>query len=101
VDLAANGEGGNVDVYDAATLKLISSCICTGEGLAVDPKSGDLAVGARTGSVTVWHVHKTIEQFSTLHLSQGPYAIGIAYDDKGDIYAADAGDNVITSSPQA
>ncbi len=92
---AANGESGNVDVYDAKTLKMISSCPCTGVGLAVDPKSGDLAVGDRSGFVTVWHVRKTIVQFATLHLSQGPYAIGIAYDRGGGVYAANAGDNVI------
>lgn len=92
---AANGEGGNVDVYDAAKLTMIATCPCSGIGLAVDPKSGDLAVGARTGSVTVWHVKKTITQFASLKLSQGPYAVGIAYDPKGDIYAANAGDNVI------
>ena len=92
---AANGPGGNVDVYDAAKLTMISTCPCSGVGLAVDPRSGDLAVGASSGSVTVWHVKKTIVQFASLKLSQGPYAVGIAYDGKGDIYAANAGDNVI------
>jgi hypothetical protein len=93
---ASNGEGGNVDVYNAATLAMISQCVCTGVGLAVDPASGDLAVGSRSATVTVWHVKsKRITQFATLNLSQGPYAIGLAYDEKGDLYAANAGDNII------
>lgn len=92
---ASNGEGGNVDVYEESTLALISQCACTGVGLAVDPKSGDLAVGAESGTVTVWHVGKRIKQFATLKLSQGPYSIGLAYDKKGDLYAGNAGDNVI------
>ncbi len=93
---ASNGEAGNVDVYSAKTLKMISQCPCTGVGLAVDPRSGDLAVGTRSETVTVWHVKsKQITLFATLNLSQGPYAIGIAFDGKGDLFAANAGDNVI------
>jgi hypothetical protein len=93
---ASNGEVGNVDVYSAKTLKMISQCSCTGVGLAVDPQSGDLAVGTRSSTVTVWHVkNKAITLFATLNLSQGPYAIGLAFDKKGDLYAANAGDNVI------
>ncbi|HEY1681987.1 MAG TPA: WD40 repeat domain-containing protein [Candidatus Tumulicola sp.] len=93
---ASNGEVGNVDVYDAKTLKLISQCPCTGVGLAVDPQSGDLAVGTELGTVTVWHVtSKRIAQFATLQLSQGPYAISLAFNQKGDLYAANASDNVI------
>ncbi len=92
---ASNGEGGNVDVYDQKTFKMISSCPCNGVGLAVEPRSGDLAVGAR-GAVTLWHVSpKQITQFATLTLSQGPYAIGIAFDGRGNLYAGNAGDNVI------
>jgi len=60
------------------------------------PASGDLAVGASSSTVTIWHVkNKQISLFSTLKLSAGPYAIGLAYDDKGDLYAGDAGANVI------
>jgi WD40 repeat protein len=93
---ASNGEVGNVDVYSAKTLKMISQCSCTGVGLAVDPHSGDLAVGTKSATVTVWHVKsKQITLFATLTLSQGPYAIGLAFDKKGDLYAANAGDNVI------
>ena len=93
---ASNGEGANVDVYDEKTLKLISTCPCTGVGLAVDPTTGDLAVGSRSGVVTVWHVSgKSIAQFATLKLSQGPYAVGLAYDDRGDLYAGNVGQNVI------
>ena len=93
---ASNGEAGNVDVYDAASLAMISQCACTGVGLAVDPASGDLAVGTRSSTVTVWHVkNKQISLFSTLNLSAGPYAIGLTYDDKGDLYAGNVGDNVI------
>jgi DNA-binding beta-propeller fold protein YncE len=93
---ASNGEVGNVDVYSAKPLKLISQCPCTGVGLAVDPKSGDLAVGTKSPTVTVWHVtNKKITLFATLNLSQGPDAIGLAFDQKGDLYAANAGDNVI------
>src|SRR5665213_705432 len=77
---AADGEFGNVDVYDAKTLAMISQCPCTGVGVAVDPASGDLAVGSRSGTVTIWHVKsKQITLFSTLKLSNGPYAIGLAY----------------------
>ncbi len=97
---ASNGEGANVDVYDEATLKLISSCPCTGIGLAVDPTSGDLAVATRSETVTVWHVSgKSITQFATLQLSQGPYAIGLAYDEHGDLYAGNVGENVIDFFP--
>jgi hypothetical protein len=93
---ASNGEAGNVDVYSAKTLEMIAECPCTGVGLAVNTKSGDLAVGTRSSTVTVWHVsRKQIALYSTLHLSQGPDAIGIAFDRKGDLYAANAGDNVI------
>ena len=93
---ASNGEAANVDVYDAKTLKLISQCTCTGVGLAVAPRSGDLAVGTHSETVTVWHVkRKQITLFATLNLSQGPYAIGLAFDKKGDLYAANAGDNAI------
>jgi WD40 repeat protein len=93
---ASNGEMGNVDVYRAKTLKMISQCTCAGVGLAVDPRSGDLAVGTRSETVTVWHVKsKQITLFATLNLSQGPYAIGIAFDGKGDLFAANAGDNAI------
>ena len=93
---ASNGELGNVDVYDAKTLRMISQCSCTGVGLAVDPRSGDLAVGTRSATVTIWHVkNEQITLFATLNLSQGPYAIGLAFDKKGDLYAANAGDNVI------
>jgi DNA-binding beta-propeller fold protein YncE len=93
---ASNGEVGNVDVYSAKTLKMISQCSCTGVGLAVDPQSADLAVGTKSGTVTVWHVKsKQITLFATLKLSQGPYAIGLAFDKNGDLYAANAGDNVI------
>jgi WD40 repeat protein len=93
---ASNGEAANVDVYDAKTLKMISQCACTGVGLAVDPRSGDLAVGTRSETVTVWHVKsKQITLFATLNLSQGPYSIGLGFDKKGDLYAGNAGDNVI------
>ncbi|HEX3368070.1 MAG TPA: hypothetical protein VHS56_00715 [Candidatus Cybelea sp.] len=93
---ASNGEVGNVDVYRAKTLKMISQCTCSGVGLAVDPRSGDLAVGTRSETITVWHVNnKQITLFATLNLSQGPYAIGLAFDTKGDLFAANAGDNVI------
>lgn len=93
---ASNGEAANVEVYDEATLKHISTCACTGVGLAVDPTSGDLAVGSRSDAVTVWHVSgKGIKQFATLRLSQGPYAIGLAYDDLGNLYAGNVGENVI------
>ena len=93
---ASNGEVGNVDVYSAKTLKMISQCSCTGVGLAVEPQSGDLAVGTKSATVTVWHVKsKQIALFATLKLSQGPYAIGLAFDKNGDLYAANAGDNVI------
>jgi WD40 repeat protein len=93
---ASNGEVGNVDVYSAKTLKMISQCPCTGVGLAVDPQSGDLAVGTKSETVTVWHVtSKQIVQFATLKLSQGPYTVGLAFDRKGDLYAANADDNVI------
>ena len=93
---ASNGEVGNVDVYSARTLKMISQCSCTGVGLAVNPQSGDLAVGTKSATVTVWHVKsKQITLFATLKLSQGPYAIGLAFDKNGDLYAANAGDNVI------
>lgn len=93
---ASNGEVGNVDVYSAKTLKMISECSCTGVGLAVDPHSGDLAVGTRSSTVSVWHVKsKQITLFATLNLSQGPYAIGLAFDKKGDLYAANSGNNVI------
>lgn len=93
---ASNGEGANVDVYDEATHQMISTCPCTGVGLAVDPTTGDLAVGSRSGVVTVWHVSgKSITQFATLKLSQGPYAIGLAYDGRGNLYAGNVGQNVI------
>jgi WD40 repeat protein len=93
---ASNGEAANVDVYDAKTLKMISQCTCTGVGLAVAPRSGYLAVGTRSETVTVWHVKRNqIALFATLNLSQGPYAIGLAFDKNGDLYAANAGDNVI------
>jgi hypothetical protein len=93
---ASNIEQGNVDVYSGKTLKMISQCPCTGVGLAVDPLSGDLAVGTRSGTVTVWHVQNAqITLFATLNLSQGPYAVGLAFDKKGDLYAANSGDNGI------
>lgn len=93
---ASNGPTGNVDVYSAKTLKIISECSCTGIGLAVDPRFGDLAVGTRSGTVTMWHVkNRQITLFATLNLSQGPYSIGLAFDSKGDLYAANSGDNVI------
>ncbi|HET6274498.1 MAG TPA: WD40 repeat domain-containing protein [Candidatus Cybelea sp.] len=93
---ASNGPGGNVDVYSAKTLKMISQCPCSGIGLAVESRSGDLAVGTKSGTVTVWHVKsKQITQFATLNLSQGPYSVGLAFDPKGDLYAANSGDNVI------
>jgi DNA-binding beta-propeller fold protein YncE len=93
---ASDGEVGNVDVYSAKSFKMISQCPCTGVGLAVDPKSGNLAVGTTSSTVTVWRVtSKQITLFATLHLSQGPDAIGLAFDQKGDLYAGNAGDNVI------
>lgn len=92
----SNGEHGNVDVYKARTLKMISQCSCSGVGLAVNSLSGDLAVGTRSGTVTVWHVQNAqITQFATLNLSQGPYAVGLAFDKKGNLYAANADDNGI------
>src|SRR5580700_7218617 len=88
----SNGEVGNVDVYSAKTLKMISQCSCTGIGLAVNSQTGDLAVGTKSSTVTVWHVKsKQITLFATLKLSQGPYAIGLAFDRNGDLYAANAG----------
>lgn len=93
---ASNGFRSNVDVYSESSLKLIASCPCSGMGLAVDPTTGDLAVGSRTGVVTVWHVSaKAIAQFATLQLSQGPYALGLAYDGKGDLYAGNVGQPVV------
>jgi WD40 repeat protein len=93
---AANGISANIEVYNAATLNMISTCPCTGMGLAVDPTTNDLAVGSRAGVVTVWHVSgKGITQSATLQLSQGPYAIGLAYDSKGDLYAGNVGQNVV------
>jgi hypothetical protein len=94
---ASNGFASNVDVYEASTLKMISSCPCSGFGLAVDPTTGDLAVSARSGGVvTVWHVSaKGITQFATLQLSQGFYAVGLAYDHKGDLYAGNVGQPVV------
>ena len=93
---ASNGEGGNIDVYDQKTFKMISTCPCTGVGVAVQPRTGVLAVGARSSAITLWHVTRTaITQFGTLKLSQGPYAIGIAFDGHGNLYAGNAGDNVI------
>lgn len=93
---ASNGPSGNVDVYSAKTLKMISQCPCSGIGLAVEPRSGDLAVGTKSATVTMWHViNKQITQFATLNLSQGPYAVGLAFDSKGDLFAANSGDNVI------
>lgn len=93
---ASNGEVGNVDVYSAKTLKMISQCSCAGVGLAVNSETGDLAVGTKSATVTVWHVKKKqISLFATLKLSQGPYAIGLAFDKSGDLYAANSGDNVI------
>ena len=92
----SNGQVGNVDVYSAKTLKMISQCSCTGVGLAVNSQTGDLAVGTKSATVTVWHVKsKQITLSATLKLSQGPYAIGLAFDKNGDLYAANAGDNVI------
>jgi hypothetical protein len=93
---ASNGFSANVDVYSAASLKMIASCPCSGVGLAVDPTTNDLAVATRTGVVTVWHVSgQGITQFATLQLSQGPYAIGLAYDIKGDLYVGNVGQNVV------
>jgi hypothetical protein len=94
---ASNSFNANVDVYDATTLKMISSCPCSGIGLAVDPTTGDLAVSSRSGGiVTVWHVSaKSITQFATLQLSQGLYAVGLAYDHKGDLYAGNVGQPVV------
>ena len=66
---ASNGEVGNVDVYSAKTLRMISECSCTGVGLAVDQRSGDLAVGTKSATVTVWHVEsEQITLFATLKL---------------------------------
>ena len=46
--------------------------------------------------MTVWHVSaKGITQFATLQLSQGFYAVGLAYDHKGDLYAGNVGQPVI------
>lgn len=94
---ASNSFSSNVDVYSAKTLKMISSCPCSGIGLAVDPTTGDLAVSSRSGGiVTVWHVSaKAITQFATLQLSQGFYAVGLAYDHKGDLYAGNVGQPVV------
>ena len=93
---ASNGFSANVDVYSESTLKMISTCPCTGMGLAVDPTSGDLAVGSRSGVVTVWRVSgKGITQFATLQLSQGPYAVGLSYDDNGNLYAGNVGQPVV------
>ncbi len=93
---ASNGQAGNVDVYSARMLKMISQCPCAGVGLAVDPLTGDLAVGTRSGTVTVWRVQSAqITLIATLNLSQGPYAVGLAFDKTGDLYAANAGDNGI------
>jgi hypothetical protein len=93
---AANGEAGNVDVYAESTLRMVAECACSGVGLAVEPKTRDLAVGARSATVTVWHVKgRSITQFATLTLSQGPYAIGLTYDGRGNLYAGNAGDDVI------
>ncbi|MGB8518995.1 MAG: hypothetical protein WCD38_02415 [Candidatus Tumulicola sp.] len=93
---ASNGFKGNIDVYSEASLKLIASCPCFGVGLAVDPTTGDLAVGTHGGVVTVWHVSgKAITQFATLALSQGQYAVGLAYDHKGDLYAGNVGQPVV------
>jgi hypothetical protein len=93
---ASNGEGGNIDVYDQRTFKMVSTCPCTGVGVAVQPKTGVLAVGSRSSAITLWHVTRAaITQFGTLKLSQGPYSIGIAFDARGNLYAGNAGDNVI------
>lgn len=93
---ASNGEAGNVDVYNAKTLKMISQCPCAGVGLAVNPTTGDLAVATKSATVTVWHVKSgAITQFATLNLSEGPYSIGLAFNKKGDLYAGNAGNNVI------
>lgn len=98
---ASNSFSANVDVYSVKTLKMISSCPCSGIGLAVDPTTGDLAVSQRSGGVvSVWHVSgKGITQFATLHLSQGLYAVGLAYDNKGDLYAGNVGQAVIDLFP--
>ncbi|MGA8533766.1 MAG: hypothetical protein WB615_06640 [Candidatus Tumulicola sp.] len=75
---------------------MISQCSCSGVGLAVDPLSGDLAVGTRSRTVTVWHVQNAqITLFATLNLTQSPDAVGLAFDKKGDLYAANAGNNGI------
>jgi hypothetical protein len=93
---ASNSFSENVDVYSAATLKMISTCPCTGVGLAVDPTTNDLAVASFAGVVTVWRVSgKGITQSATLQLSHGPYALGLAYNSHGDLYAGNAGQNVV------
>ncbi len=91
---------GNVDAYDESTGAQVSQCAgCGGWGLAVDTTTGDLAIGTEAGSVTVWHVTASgITQYATLSLSQGASgaaAYGLAFDQKGDLYAGNWPSNAI------
>jgi hypothetical protein len=83
---------GNVDAYDTTTGGLIGECQgCGGWGLATDGKTGDIAMGAPGGVITVWHVTGSLlVPYATLQLSSaGSNALGLTFDHAGNLYATD------------
>jgi hypothetical protein len=90
---------GNVDTYNETTGALITTCAgCGGWGLAISG-TGNLAMGAYGGVVTLWHVAQTgITQYGTCTLSgaaDDTNAVGITWDGKGGIYAGNWPSNTI------
>jgi hypothetical protein len=89
---------GNVDLYDVSG-NLLGECGgCGGWGLAATRKGHELAIGAFGGVVTVWHVSAPFVPIATLGLSsraKGTEALGLAFDESGDLFAGNYPANTI------
>ncbi len=106
---ASDNVTGNVDEFceDAVIFRLVAVCPnCGGWGLAVSPfftgpGYQDLAIGTKTGKVTIWTVKLSTGAVSavpksTLKLTHaGDAASGICFEKSGGLYATDFGHNVI------
>jgi hypothetical protein len=91
--LAFVNDEGTQDVYvlDTATGDVVGTLNGVGgDGLAISPYNGQLAIGTLGPTISLWTVTTSGATSTgiTLNLSSG-FANGITYDSKGDLYATD------------
>jgi len=100
---------GNVYGYDLNQQSEVWSCTrCGGWGLATDPTSGDIAVGAYDDYsypiVNVYHVAGTgLSQYAKLTINTGGTTepFGLAYDARGNLFASETPSNSVAEFDRA